>query len=391
MAYKVFSNGDALTGAELNTYLMNQSVIQFASTTARDAAIPSPAEGQLVWLQDVNKYVYYTGSAWADLIPTAQTTGNAIINGAFDIWQRGTSFTHSTGTAIFSADRFQYNSDGTGGSITLSQQTFTPGTAPVSGYEGQFFWRYTCTTARTSQTYNLMFTKTEDVRTLAGQTATLSFWAKADSARTMNVTGEQNFGSGGSTAVAITWGTSNLTTSWQRFTYTVSLASIAGKTLGAGNNLTTIFGMVNVTGATIDIWGVQLEAGSVATPFKRNAPSIQAELAACQRYYWRTTPGVQYADIGPMGMSGASTLFGIRFTNPVPMRVGATSLEFSNLYVAQRLTNSTDQTVTGAANNNSDPVGTSVFFTVASGLTTNNVGSVKTSQTNSYIAFSAEL
>jgi len=96
MAYKVFSNGDALTGSELNTYLMNQSVMVFASTTARDAALTAPTEGMVVWLQDSNKYVYYTGSAWADLI-TPASSGNAIINGAFDIWQRGTSIT--TGTA----------------------------------------------------------------------------------------------------------------------------------------------------------------------------------------------------------------------------------------------------------------------------------------------------
>lgn len=68
MAYKVFSNGNALNASELNTYLMNQSVMVFASTTARDAALTSPTEGMLVWLEDSNKYVYYTGSAWTDLL-----------------------------------------------------------------------------------------------------------------------------------------------------------------------------------------------------------------------------------------------------------------------------------------------------------------------------------
>lgn len=68
MAYKVFSNGDALNASELNTYLMNQAVISFATTAARDAALPSPNEGQLVWLEDSNKYSYYSGSAWTDLL-----------------------------------------------------------------------------------------------------------------------------------------------------------------------------------------------------------------------------------------------------------------------------------------------------------------------------------
>jgi hypothetical protein len=71
MAYKVFSNGNALNASELNTYLMNQSVMVFASTTARDAALTAPTEGMLVWLEDSNKFVYYTGSAWSDLIAAA--------------------------------------------------------------------------------------------------------------------------------------------------------------------------------------------------------------------------------------------------------------------------------------------------------------------------------
>lgn len=70
MAYKVFSNGNALNASELNTYLMNQAVISFANATARDATLTSPIEGQLVWLEDANKYVYYSGSSWADLIST---------------------------------------------------------------------------------------------------------------------------------------------------------------------------------------------------------------------------------------------------------------------------------------------------------------------------------
>lgn len=68
MAYKVFSNGDALNASELNTYLMNQAVISFATSAARDAALTTPIEGQLVWLEDSNKYTYYSGSAWVDFL-----------------------------------------------------------------------------------------------------------------------------------------------------------------------------------------------------------------------------------------------------------------------------------------------------------------------------------
>lgn len=98
MAYKVFSNGDALNASELNTYLMNQSVIQFASTTARDAALAPAAEGQLVWLQDVNKYTYYTGSAWADLIST--TLSSPTFTGA----SLEAAYTTATGFAGYTFD-----------------------------------------------------------------------------------------------------------------------------------------------------------------------------------------------------------------------------------------------------------------------------------------------
>jgi hypothetical protein len=81
MAYKTFANGYVLNASELNTYLMNQSVMVFASTTARDAALTAPTEGMLVWLEDSNKYVYYTGSTWSDLVASqAQTISDNSAN-----------------------------------------------------------------------------------------------------------------------------------------------------------------------------------------------------------------------------------------------------------------------------------------------------------------------
>jgi hypothetical protein len=282
MAYKVFSNGDALTGGELNTFLMNQSVISFATTTARDAALTAPLEGQLVWLEDSNKYVYYTGSAWADLIVPA-SSGNAIINGAFDIWQRGTSFGTTTTN---SADRWINFQDGTS-TYTVSQQTFTPGSAPVAGYEGQFFLRYNVTSAGSGNTFRFMDTRLEDVRQFAGQTATFSVWLKADAARSVSVSFAQNFGTGGSSDVVTTGATFSVTTSWQRFSVTVNIPSVSGKTIGAGSFLFPRLSLPAGVTMTTDIWGVQLESGSSATPFRRNGVNIADELASCQRYYQR--------------------------------------------------------------------------------------------------------
>lgn len=100
MAYKVFQNGYPLNASELNNYLMNQAVISFATATARDAALTTPVEGQLVWLEDSNKYVYYTGSAWADLLPsTTQTVSDKSANYTIVAGDNG-AMIRSTGSAI---------------------------------------------------------------------------------------------------------------------------------------------------------------------------------------------------------------------------------------------------------------------------------------------------
>ena len=209
---------------------------------------------------------------------------NKIINGDFGIWQRGTSFALTGGT-IYTSDRWYVNYDGTGATRTASQQTFTAGTAPVAGYEGTYFYRLATTVAGSGETYSNLTQPIEDVRIFAGQTVTLSFWAKADSNRTISPGWGQQFGSGGSSAVYGSFSTASLTTSWQRFSSTVSINSIAGKTIGAGSKLEINLGFPNNSTFTIDFWGVQLEAGSVATPFTTATGTVQGELAACQRYY----------------------------------------------------------------------------------------------------------
>jgi hypothetical protein len=66
VAYKVFTNGSVLNASEINDNLMNQSVMVFSNSTTRAAALTSPVEGMLTWLEDSNKYQNYNGSAWVD-------------------------------------------------------------------------------------------------------------------------------------------------------------------------------------------------------------------------------------------------------------------------------------------------------------------------------------
>ena len=90
VAYKVFTNGSVLNASEINDNLMNQSVMVFSNATARSAALTSPVEGMLTWLEDLNRYENYNGSAWVELISipgwvaytptfTNMTIGNATI------------------------------------------------------------------------------------------------------------------------------------------------------------------------------------------------------------------------------------------------------------------------------------------------------------------------
>jgi hypothetical protein len=67
VAYKVFTNGSVLNASEINDNLMNQSVMVFSNATARAAALTAPVEGMLTWLEDVNRYENYNGSAWVAL------------------------------------------------------------------------------------------------------------------------------------------------------------------------------------------------------------------------------------------------------------------------------------------------------------------------------------
>lgn len=99
MPRKNFLNGYPLPASDINTYLMDQSVMTFASATARTSAIATPTEGMLTWLEDSNKFSYYTGSAWVDLNAAAQVISDKTANYATVATDAGTLI-RSTNSAI---------------------------------------------------------------------------------------------------------------------------------------------------------------------------------------------------------------------------------------------------------------------------------------------------
>ncbi len=80
--FKVFSVSEVLTAADVNDYLMEQSISIFADATARDAQISSPIEGQFCYLADSNVLQFYNGSSWASYIGDGDITGVTITTAA---------------------------------------------------------------------------------------------------------------------------------------------------------------------------------------------------------------------------------------------------------------------------------------------------------------------
>ena len=212
---------------------------------------------------------------------------NAIINGNFDIWQRGTSFT-ATG---YHADRWNTTVSGTG-TTTISQQAFTIGQTDVPG-EPKYYLRIAKSSGVSGASgADVLSQRLEGVRTFAGQTATLSFYAKASESTTIDFFLKQYFGTGGSPSADVdkTPTGVSVTTSWQKFTVTQAFDSISGKTIGSNNDdyLEIIMRIDNGSNASVDFAQIQIEKGSAATQFE--ARPIGEEVTLCHRYFCKTFP-----------------------------------------------------------------------------------------------------
>jgi len=218
---------------------------------------------------------------------------NGFINGNFDIWQRGTS---QTASGYGSADRWVMARNGS--TNTTSRQAFTLGQTDVPN-NPKYFVRHVVTSSAGASNFVSMRQNIEDVTKYAGQTVTISFYAKADATKVVSVTADQNFGSGGSPSaqVNIIGVKRTLTTTMTRYNVQLSIPSVSGKVLGTNGDdylqiniwmdAGTDFNARTVTlghqSGTFEFSQCQIEAGSSATPFEFRP--IGAELALCQRYY----------------------------------------------------------------------------------------------------------
>jgi hypothetical protein len=328
-----------------------------------------------------------------------KSISNAIINGGFDINQR--TFT-STTSNVYHFDRWRSLINT--GTTTNSAQTFTLGDAPVAGARN--FLRTVTTSQSGSGAYAINIQPIEDVRTFAGETVTISFYARAGSGTPkLGLELFQFFGTGGSpsASVSVPAGSITLSTSWARYSLSVAVPSITGKTVGTNNNSALELNVWYSAGSdfnartssigtqnnTFDIWGVQLEAGTVANDFRRNANSLQGELAACQRYYQRFTSNNANGTFA-LGSSPATTTANPLLRHSVTMRTTPSSIEFSAMNLTDTVSDYAVSNITISTTLSSPD--SSWLSATSSGLTQFRTFYLKqASNTAGFIAVNAEL
>jgi len=332
--------------------------VRVADAAERNSVYPAPVQGNTVFRADLGyEEKYYaaynantnpdgtTGTpGWYQYAGGAPLSRNHVLNSHFGINQRNFSTTSTTSTYGFDRWLFVYN----GGTATYSAQNFTTSDAPISNYESNQYARIVTSGQSGSGIETRLVQRIEDVTSLAGKTVTVSFWAKAASGTpSIAVEMGQVFGTGGSPSSAVLTyaGKSQISNSWNRYSVSVNIPSISEKVLGtnanssylalqlyvsAGTDYNARTGSLGVQNNTFDIWGVQLEEGPVPTPFRRNQPNIQAELAACQRYYQRINPeGTPPFRIFSLGWAFISTGWEGFTQLPVSMRTPPTSIDTS--------------------------------------------------------------
>jgi hypothetical protein len=235
---------------------------------------------------------------------------NRIINGAMDFWQRNTTFGPTASTGIFTADR--WNTTLNANTYTLARET----SIVPTGF--QYSYKLTAGTGGTAL-YLYQLIETQNCQDLAGKTVTLSAYCATSTSSTVdfiiyyNTAVDAGPAAGGWTAIS----TTTLST-----TSTMPNAPQSAQ-FAIPSTAKTIFAQIKTTGnlaanATLCVTGVQLELGSVATAFSRAGGTIQGELAACQRYYWRDNGATNSPTIPVSYQVNSTTLGG---NNPVVMRI----------------------------------------------------------------------
>lgn len=266
---------------------------------------------------------------------------NYLINGNFDIWQRGTTVTGGAESADIyaTADMWSYQLSKDGGThptIIQSQQQITPGDLANSYY----FYRVNVDgpgTGYGNAAFHRVLTRIEGLVARAasiGRVITVSFYARSSiPGKLLGLYFYQSFGTGGSGGAFINGSTFALNSSWTKYYLTVTIPDITGYTVTANNALqvwftymwgSTIALYMNATAAetyraagNIDLAQVKVEPGDMATSLVPNAYAI--ELVACQRYFQRFNQAAVANRVFGVGLATAATTAEIMVNLPSNM------------------------------------------------------------------------
>jgi hypothetical protein len=267
---------------------------------------PTTAGDALAYGSSLGAVTATTGTFSGNVQMASQNGGqlaglrNKIINGDMRVAQRGANISLTT-SGQYSLDRWISTFDGSGATRAIFQQAFPAGTGP-QGLKN--FLSYAQSVAGTGGTFTGLAQYIEGVDAFAGQTVTLSFYARNNASTALpQIICRQFFGSTGSATVNTTVATSVATTSsFSLYTYSFTVPSIVGKTVSGGNDYLGILILLPINSVfTFDITGVQLEVGPVATPFEQRPYGM--ELALCQRYYEVTL----FSSVQSTGLTGNNT------------------------------------------------------------------------------------
>jgi hypothetical protein len=255
---------------------------------------------------------------------------NKLHNPLFGIAQRGAGAFIANG---YSLDRWLLSATTDTQSVTQATLADADRTA-IGDEEAEFALQNVFTSAGSAGSFNLVSQRIVTVRRLSSKTVVVSFWAKAASGTpNLGVSIDQNFGSGGSTAVNGSGTAVAISTTWTRYTVTIAIPSESGKTVGAGSYTALNFwyssgttnatrsGSVGVQSGTIAIWGAQLEIGTSVTPLEKLDP--EKRLADCFAYYYSGSAQLQ-------GTGSTGTPVGVTVGLPAWMRAAPTVVATSN-------------------------------------------------------------
>lgn len=316
---------------------------------------------------------------------------NGLINGSFEIWQRGTiGLAGATSAANgFQADRWQGFRTGYAAGMTGSQTTGTANT--------RYALRMTRAAGNTSlATMNLLQNiETANAETYAGQQVTFSAWVRrgADYAGTFNMrilsgtgTDENIMRVGGFTGQATVVSQSRtITTTWVRY-------SVTGTVSAAATELAAQFQYTPTTATAgandwFEVTGAQLEIGAVPSTFQMMGGSVESELAACQRYYQRH--GLVSGAFLAIGYGSGTTTTNTFWAISPPMRIAPTSVAFTNVELVDGAGGTI--AVTGLALHNPTPTRTIVHVTHAINDTAHRPYGLRTTSAAGYVELNGEI